>query len=89
MAFGARTGHVRRSGRVARGPGLGKHGVLLVLESGDVIREAMAAGWVVVNTRRHLDARHGKELFWVASQRPEVLQRALLHVARLKGALPR
>lgn len=46
---------------------------------------AMKAGWIVVTSRRHQNACHGQELFWAIAQRPEVLVRALLRVARLPG----
>jgi hypothetical protein len=62
----------------AGGPGL-----LLILAPSACIHMALARGWIVLTSRRHRDARHGRELFWVAAQRPEVLVRALLHAARL------
>lgn len=63
-------------------------GVLLLLEADEALGHALAAGWVVIATRRHLDARHGHELYWVASERPEVLVRAVLQVARSPASLP-
>jgi GT2 family glycosyltransferase len=56
-------------------------GVLLLLDATH-LREALAAGWGVLTTSRHRDLRHGRELFWVASLREEVLVQALLTVAR-------
>jgi GT2 family glycosyltransferase len=70
------------------GPDGAAPGVLLLLEADDALRQALAAGWVVVTTRRHLDARHGRELYWVASERPAVLLRAVLQVARTPASLP-
>lgn len=69
------------------GPGQAP-GVLLLLEADETLAHALAAGWVVITTRRHLDARHGRELYWVASERPEVLLRAVLQVARASASLP-
>lgn len=69
------------------GPGEGP-GVLLLLEAGEALGHALAAGWVVIVSRRHLDARHGRELYWVLSERPEVLLRAVLQVARSPASLP-
>jgi hypothetical protein len=61
----------------------GEPGVLLILEPSALIQEAMVAGWIVLTSRRHRDASHGRELFWVAAQRAQVLISALLHVARM------
>lgn len=72
---------------LGEGPG-DAPGVLLLLEADEALGHALAAGWVVVTTRRHLDARHGRELYWVASERPEVLLRAVLQVARAPASLP-
>jgi GT2 family glycosyltransferase len=57
-------------------------GLLLTLDGGDAVREALAAGFVVVSSRRHVDALPGREMFWVMSERPEVLESALLFAAR-------
>jgi GT2 family glycosyltransferase len=62
----------------------GKPGILLMLEATECMHAALSAGWIVLTSRRHRDARHGQELFWVASQRPEVLLRALIDVGRRK-----